>query len=107
MFRQDIGYRLADKSAPALPSKNKYSLRRQTSQTDIRLSCNNNNNNNNINNNNTMFLYSAVLVRLLKVFKKGEACLKVICVYKKIGFQVLFERSQCRTWSGMNGQFVP
>ena len=60
------------------------------------------------NNNNKMFLYSAVPVRgsaqcaihtkrLLKVLKSGKACLKVICVYKKMGFQVLFEMAQCRT----------
>ena len=57
-----------------------------------------------------MLLYSTVPVRgsaqcalhtksLLKVLKSGKACLKVICVYKKMGFQVLFERAQCRTWS--------
>ena len=55
-----------------------------------------------------MFLYSAVPVRgsaqcaihtksLLKVLKSGKACLKVICVYKKMGFQVLFEMAQCST----------
>ena len=55
-----------------------------------------------------MFSYSAVAVRgsaqcalqtksLLKVLKSGKACLKVICVYKKMGFYVLFERAQCRT----------
>ena len=51
-----------------------------------------------------MFLYSAVPVpgsaqcalrtkSLLKVFKSDKACLKVICVYKKMGFQVVFERA--------------
>ena len=55
-----------------------------------------------------MFLYSAVPVRgsaqcalhiksLLKVLKSGQVCLKVICVYKKIAVQVLFERAQCMT----------
>ena len=60
------------------------------------------------NNNNKMFQYSAVPVRgsaqcalhtesLLNVLKSGKACLKVICVYKTMLFQVLFERAQCRT----------
>ena len=48
-----------------------------------------------------MFLYSAVPVSwsaqcalhtksLLKVLKSGKACLKVICVYKKMGFPDFF-----------------
>ena len=55
-----------------------------------------------------MFLYSTVPVRgsaqcdshtksLLKVLKSGKICLKGICVYKKMSFQVLFERAECRT----------
>ena len=48
-------------------------------------------------NNNKMFLYSAVrgsaqcashAKSVLKVLKSGKACLKVICVYKKMDFQV-------------------
>ena len=53
-------------------------------------------------NNNKILLYSAVLVsgssqcalhikNVLIVLNSGEACLKVICVFKKMGFQVVLE----------------